>query len=133
MIALVLLLACGPKTPAAPGTGPAERAATAALARAIPPTGPITYNRVVNLGTLNSTIVNGDNLTRSLLPAPAILPVTFRLWVNKELVFQGTVSSSDVFRLPSGYRSDTFEVGVSGSARVRAIHIGETPFGLRVA
>lgn len=90
-------------------------------------------NRVVNLGTLNSTIINGDNLTRSLLPAPAILPVTFRLWVNKELVFQGTVSSSDVFRLPSGYRSDTFEVGVSGSARVRAIHIGETPFGLRVA
>jgi len=38
-----------------------------------------------------------------------------------------------VFRLPSGYRSDTFEVGVSGSARVRAIHVGETPYGLRTA
>jgi hypothetical protein len=90
-------------------------------------------NRVVNFGTLNSTVINGDNLTRSLRTVEGVLPITFRLWVNKELVFQGTVSSSDVFRLPSGYRSDTFEVGVSGSARVRAIHIGETPFGLRTA
>ena len=90
-------------------------------------------NRAVNFGTLNSVVINGDNLTRSLLPIPGVLPVTFRLWVNKELVFQGTVSTSDVFRLPSGYRSDTFEVGVSGSARVRAIHIGETPYGLRTA
>jgi hypothetical protein len=87
----------------------------------------------VNFGTLNSTVINGDNLTRSLRTVEGVLPITFRLWVNKELVFQGTVSSSDVFRLPSGYRSDTFEVGVSGSARVRAIHIGETPFGLRTA
>jgi hypothetical protein len=90
-------------------------------------------NRIANFGTLNSTVINGDNFMRSVLPIPGVLPITFRLWVNKELVFQGTVSTSDVFRLPSGYRSDTFEVGVSGSARVRAIHIGETPYGLRTA
>jgi hypothetical protein len=59
--------------------------------------------------------------------------VTFKLWVEKQLVFQATISNDDIFRLPSGYRSDTFEVGVSGSARIRAIHIGETPFGLRTA
>ncbi len=90
-------------------------------------------NRVVNFGTLNSIVVNGDNLTRNLKTVEGTLPITFRLWVDKQLAFQATVSSSDVFRLPSGYRSDTFEVGVSGSARVRAIHIGETPFGLRTA
>jgi hypothetical protein len=87
--------------------------------------------RFNNSGTLNSTMVNGDNLLRSILPVPGVLPVTFRLWANKELVFQATVFDDSIFRLPSGYRSDTFEVAVSGSARIRAIHLGETPFGLR--
>jgi hypothetical protein len=90
-------------------------------------------NRITNFGTLNSVVVNGDNYTRSLRTIESILPITFRLWVDKQLAFQATVSSDEVFRLPTGYRSDTFEVGVSGSARVRAIHFGETPFGLRTA
>jgi len=88
------------------------------------------------LGTVNSyqfneAMMNGDPLTELPLPTPGFLPVTFRLWADKKLVFQGTVFDSEIFRLPSGYRSDTFEVAVSGSARVRSIHIGETPFGLR--
>jgi hypothetical protein len=90
-------------------------------------------NRIVNFGTLNSVVINGDNLTRSFRTIEGVLPITFRLWVDKQLAFQATVSTDDVFRLPTGYRSDTFEVGVSGSARVRAIHFGETPFGLRTA
>lgn len=57
--------------------------------------------------------------------------VTFRLWVNKNLLFTTTLSSSDVFRLPSGYRSDTFEVGVSSTVRIREIHLAETPLGLK--
>jgi hypothetical protein len=84
-------------------------------------------------GTFNAMMVNGDFGTKYKLPLPSALPVTFRLWVNKELVFQGLLYTSDIFRLPSGYRSDTFEIGVSGSARIRSIHIGETPFGLRAA
>jgi hypothetical protein len=87
--------------------------------------------RFENSGTLNSTVINGDNLLRSLLPLPGVLPVTFRLWADKELVFQATIFDSEIFRLPTGYRADTFEVAVSGSARIRAIHLGETPFGLR--
>lgn len=90
-------------------------------------------NRVSNFGTLNSTVVNGDNLTRSLRETETILPTTFKLWADKVLIFQATISSDEIFRLPTGYRSDTFEVGVSGQARVRAIHIGETPYGLRTA
>jgi hypothetical protein len=90
-------------------------------------------NRITNFGTLNSTVINGDNFTRTFRTIQGVLPITFRLFINKQLVFQATVSTDEVFRLPTGYRSDTFEVGVSGSARVRAIHFGETPFGLRTA
>jgi hypothetical protein len=57
--------------------------------------------------------------------------ITFKLWVDKQLILTTTVTDSDVFRLPSGYRTDTFEVGVTGDVRVRAIHLGETPLGLR--
>jgi len=87
--------------------------------------------RFANSGTLNSTVVNGDNLLRSTLPIVGSLPVTFRLWANRELVFQATIFNDSIFRLPAGYRADTFEVAVSGSARIRSIHLGETPFGLR--
>jgi hypothetical protein len=94
---------------------------------------PNTSARVDVLGTVNSMLVNGDPLTIYQRPITGAFPVTFKLWANKELVCDVTVDNSDIFRLPSGYRSDTFEVAVSGSARVRAIHIGETPFGLRTA
>ena len=72
-------------------------------------------------------------MTSYLQDVPGALPVTFRFWVNKVLVYENTISSDNIFRLPTGYRSDTFEVGVSGSSRIRAIHIGETPYGLRTA
>tara|TARA_E500000331_G_scaffold349248_1_gene392148 strand:+ start:2111 stop:4513 length:2403 start_codon:yes stop_codon:yes gene_type:complete len=88
---------------------------------------------VNNIGTLNSFPINADGQTKFPLESTGNQPVTFKLFVDKQLIFQGTVSSDEVFRLPSGYRSDTFEVGVSGSSRIRAIHIGETPYGLRTA
>ena len=90
-------------------------------------------NRVENSGTLNSYAINADAQTQFQLEVSGVLPVTFKLFVDKQLIFQGTISSDEVFRLPTGYRSDTFEVGVSGSSRIRAIHIGETPYGLRTA
>jgi hypothetical protein len=57
--------------------------------------------------------------------------ITFYLWVDKQLVFTTTVNDVDGFRLPTGYRTDTFEVGVEGNIRVRAIHLAETMLGLR--
>ena len=57
--------------------------------------------------------------------------ITFRMWVDKQLVFTTTVNDSNGFRLPTGYRTDTFEVGVEGNIRVRAIHLAETMLGLR--
>jgi hypothetical protein len=59
--------------------------------------------------------------------------ITFKLWVDKQLTFTTTVNDSDGFRLPTGYRTDTFEVGVEGNVRVRAIHLAETMLGLREA
>ena len=99
--------------------------------------GPTDYmdagTRVENIGTLNAFAINSDGQTRFPKDVTGVLPVTFKLFVDKQLIFQGTVSSDEIFRLPTGYRSDTFEVGVSGSSRIRAIHIGETPYGLRTA
>ena len=57
--------------------------------------------------------------------------VTFRMWVDKQLIFTTTINDTDAFRLPTGYRTDTFEVGVEGNVRIRAIHLAETVFGLR--
>lgn len=57
--------------------------------------------------------------------------VVFKLWANKELIFTTTVSDSNTFRLPTGYRVDKFEVSIETDLRVRAIHIGETPIGLK--
>ena len=69
----------------------------------------------------NSALTNWNNADE----------ITFRLWVNKELIFTTTVNDVDGFRLPTGYRTDTFEVGVEGNVRVRAIHLAETMLGLR--
>jgi hypothetical protein len=100
--------------------------------------GPTDYlvagTRVNNDGTINGCkVINGDCITRDLKSTTTFLCITFKLWVDKVLVFQGNVCSDKIFRLPAGYRSDTFEVSVSGAARVRAIHLGETPYGLREA
>ena len=57
--------------------------------------------------------------------------ITFKLWVDKQLIFTTTVNDMSGFRLPTGYRTDTFEVGVEGNVRVRAIHLAETMLGLR--
>jgi len=59
--------------------------------------------------------------------------ILFSLWVDKELLFTHTVTDMGTFRLPAGYRSDTFEVAVEGDVRVRAIHLGETPLSLKDA
>jgi len=56
---------------------------------------------------------------------------TFQLFVNKRLVYSATRSTDEPFRLPTGYRADTFEVRVATTARVRAIHMAETAAGLR--
>jgi hypothetical protein len=56
--------------------------------------------------------------------------ITFNLYINKQLIFTTTRNDSSIFRLPVGYKSDTFEVEIYSAVRVRALHIAETPTGL---
>lgn len=60
----------------------------------------------------------------------ALSGLTFKLWVNKQLLMTKIITSSGVFRMPAGYKSDTFEVSVEGDVRVRSIHLAETPTSL---
>lgn len=57
--------------------------------------------------------------------------LTFRLWVDGELVYENEVTDKRVFRLPTSYKSDTFEVGIEGNVRIKAIHFGDTPTSLK--
>jgi hypothetical protein len=60
-------------------------------------------------------------------------PITFNFYVDKQLKFTRACTNSDVFRMPSGYKSDTFELEVESYVRIRAIHMGDTPTSLREA
>jgi len=92
---------------------------------------------VNNFGGFNTGIVNGPSglsaLVRSIRTVPSAYSVVFKLFQNKSLVYTQTITNDSIFRCPSGYKSDTFEVSVASAARVRAIHLGETPDGLRKA
>lgn len=93
-------------------------------------TDPDTLTTVDPLGTLNTVMFNGDQFMQYRLEPVGSYFVNFKLWANKIQIADVVISDSDIFRLPTGYKSDTFEVSVSGSARIRSIHFGETPAGL---
>jgi hypothetical protein len=94
-------------------------------------TDPDTVMYVPVYGAFNSFELNGDPVTSYLLSTADAGALSFTIWANKEIITSVNVVDSDIFRLPTGYKSDTFEVAVSGKVRVRAIHFGESPFGLR--
>lgn len=76
----------------------------------------------------NELLLDGSRLTPLALPE---FNATFQFFVNKQLVYSSIIYNDQPFRLPTGYRSDTFEVRVATTARVRAIHLAETVSGLR--
>lgn len=94
---------------------------------------PISSSPLSVSGAVNSFPVNGDPFTINMLTLTGAYPVNFKLWANKILVLDTNIENSEVFRLPTGYRADTLEFSVSGSARIKSIHIGETPYSLREA
>lgn len=57
--------------------------------------------------------------------------VNLTFWAGKQQVLHTPVNSINGVRLPTGYRTDTFEIGVSSNIRIRALHLAETPIGLR--
>jgi len=78
--------------------------------------------------SFGTVFIAGD----TLIPLqPLTSGVQFQLYVDKTLVHSAQIADKEIFRLPTGYRSDTFEVRLTGNTRVRAIHLAETPFGLK--
>jgi len=57
--------------------------------------------------------------------------VTFSMWANGVQVYSNPVYNDDIFRLPRGYRTDTFEFSVTGNTRIKSVHVGETPTSLK--
>jgi hypothetical protein len=80
--------------------------------------------------TANELQVAGSNL-RDLRVSTG--SVTFQFFVNKKLIYSNSRNDATAFRLPGGYRADTFEVRVSTNVRVRAIIMAESMAGLRGA
>jgi len=85
----------------------------------------------MNVDLMGFGLINGDSQTQYLIDLASTFVVTFRLWADKKLVYTREVTSDKAFKLPLGYKTDTYEIGVSGRARIRAVHFGETAYGLR--
>lgn len=94
-------------------------------------------NTIINelaAGSINSVAFNESyEVNGSLIEDlnPIDNAILFQLYTDKIIRFQRYINNSEVFRLPSGYKTDTFEVRVSGNVQVRAIHLAETPLGLK--
>jgi hypothetical protein len=82
-----------------------------------------------NLTSVWDTTVTTWNATTSLWNNSD--QITFKFWADKELLLTTTLNDDIVFRLPTGYRTDTIEFSVEGNVRVRAVYIGETPQSLK--
>lgn len=57
--------------------------------------------------------------------------ITFTVWADGVQIYTNEVYNDEIFRLPRGYRADTYEFAVEGNARIRAIHLGQTPMSLK--
>lgn len=86
-------------------------------------------------GCLGTVMANEQYLAGSHLQAYAVSykTATFQMFVNKKLIYTGVRINDDAFRLPSGYRADTFEFRITTNVRIRAVHLAESMAGLRAA
>lgn len=86
-------------------------------------------------GALGTALVNQHYVAGSNLRdfAVSYRNVTFQFFVNKKLIYTAIRQNDNAFRLPAGYRSDTFEIRLATNVRVRAVHLAESMAGLRGA
>ena len=61
----------------------------------------------------------------------ASYPVTFKLWADGALKITKTVANNQIFKLPSGYRAEKFELEVSASDQIISVAVGETAKDIR--
>lgn len=85
-------------------------------------------------GVVNPLTTPWNNMTSNWESTTGVYgpssPLTFKLYVDKVLVFTRGVENNRMFRLPNGYRSDTYEFEVETSLRLREVQMAETSMGL---
>lgn len=57
--------------------------------------------------------------------------VSFKFYADQGLVYSNTISDKSVFRLPTGFRTDTYEIELESNIRIRSVHLAETPIALK--
>lgn len=87
----------------------------------------------INGAHINRRYINGSNIQD--LPERVGSYVTFKLYRDGVEVFSTVrlVSDQRAFRLPAGYRYDTFAVELLGSVRVKSVKLAESMQGLKAA
>jgi hypothetical protein len=113
-------------------------AEAAALFNAALVTLPITTVNALALGGgYNTTAVNWAEVLGSAFVVPPGVPasnvVSITLYSRGEVIVSKQIFSDDVFRLPSGYRKDSFSIGINSQCTIKEIRIAETPNELRQA
>ena len=99
---------------------------------------PITAANALSLGgAINTTAVNSQAIFGTEFITPNALPpsnaVSFTLYSRGEIVTSKLIYSDEVFRLPSGYKKDSFSVGINSQCVVKEVRVAETPNELRQA
>ncbi len=85
-------------------------------------------NGAINKGFINEGGINDSSI---IPPSSEELVLTFLLYANGKLKFSRAVKDSRPFKLPAGYKSDTFSVRVMANTHIRSIEIAETATALR--
>lgn len=91
--------------------------------------GPSATGTQLDIGnSLAGVPLAGSRMKRTLASTSTL---TFYFYVNGNFAFSTPIVSDVPFRLPTGYRSDKFEVRILGNGRVKSIQLAETMQGLK--
>jgi hypothetical protein len=91
-------------------------------------------NGEMNAYVLNGGYLGSSDLARARRPDLELPEVDFTLYAkNDEVVFSKTIKNGQPFRLPSGYKSDTFAISLRGQVLVKSVEMAETVIGLKQA
>jgi hypothetical protein len=86
-------------------------------------------NGGINERCINYLEINGSELER--IPDSETPSIAFVLYADGQQKFYRLVTDDKPFRLPSGYKADTFAVRVMSNTHVRSIELAETVIGLK--
>jgi hypothetical protein len=90
-------------------------------------------NGSINSYALNSTFLNGSDLKIISPPGIEFPGIDFTMYSgeNNKLVYSRFITKSGrVYRLPSGFKNDSFKIRVQGQVVIHNVEIGQSPSAL---